>query len=557
MTDHVHHKTIAQPQPAAARTASSFLARNEFLIPLGLFVVFLAATLPGIAWGEWHPDEVAIRAIKALHGEWQIGEVNFDYPLLPQYVVYGLGRILLAYGYTDSEILVAARVLSAGMAGLTVVLTYFLARRAGAGILTAGLSGLFLLCVTELAHHGRFAHNDTYVIFFTTLSILMLVQYHNEGHRGWLYAAFFTVGLAASSKYIGGSLLLAPAAYFLFSQRKSFRGNLFSTAETIFIGGALTFLGYAAGSPKALFWMTYYFKRVFTALQWQIEYGHTPGSVRGLIGQYRVLFDGLGAMIFILFAAGFLWACYRVFQAWRNRSFRQGSRAGIFAVLLLALLALDLPMLVSYNYQFRYFLTVLPILAIFSAFLVERIYAWAVASGKPLYPNLIIAGVALIVLFSFARLASLALLFLNDARFSASDFIRTLPKGTSLEHTSYHPNIPSEHFEREHNYPVYFLRSINDEVPTSDRYKFNAGEAGLDERETDYFLVDSFTQSKFEDPYTCSINPVECSFFEQLAGGGSDHYKLIAEYSYRLPELLPQISVEYVNPAIRVYERIE
>lgn len=556
MTDHVQDKTIAQPRQKAARAAASFLARNEFLIPVGLLVVFLAATLPGISWGQWHPDEVAIRAIKALHGEWQIGEINFDYPLLPQYAVYGLGWVLLSFGYTDPEILVAARVLSAVLAGLTVVLTYILARRAGAGILTAGLSGLFLLCVTELAHHGRFAHNDTYVIFFTTLSLLMLVRYHNEGHRGWLYAAFFTVGLAASSKYIGGSLLLAPAAYYLFSQRRNFRTNVFSIAETIFISAALTFLGYAAGSPKALFWMTYYFKRVFTALQWQIEYGHTPDSVRGALGQYQVLFDGLGAGLFILFAAGFLWACYTVIQAWGRKSFQPDPRAGTFSVLLLGLLALDLPMLVSYNYQFRYFLTLLPILAIFSAFMVERLYSRAVASGRTVYPNLVVAGAALIVLFSFARLASLAMLFLNDARFAAGEFVRTLPAGTSLEHTTYHPDIPLEHFEREHNYPIYFLRNVNDAVPTSDRYKFNAGESGLDDRETDYFIADSFTQDKFEDPYTCSIMPVECSFFEQLAGGRSDHYRLVAEFSYRLPAFLPQISVEYVNPAIRVYERI-
>jgi hypothetical protein len=50
--------------------------------------------------------------------------------------------------------------------------------------------------------------------------------------------------------------------------------------------------------------------------------------------------------------------------------------------------------------------------------------------------------------------------------------------------------------------------------------------------------------------------PVECRFFEQLAGGGSDHYKLIAEFSYHLPAYLPQIRAEYVNPAIRIYERI-
>ena len=126
--------------------------------------------------------------------------------------------------------------------------------------------------------------------------------------------------MAASSKYIGGSLILAPLAYYLFSQRRNFRGQLFSILETLFISAAVTFLGYAIGTPKALFWMTFYFKRVFTALGWQINYGHTPGAVRGVIGQYQVLLSGLGIVIFLLFSAGFVWACIQIIQAYRQKS---------------------------------------------------------------------------------------------------------------------------------------------------------------------------------------------------------------------------------------------
>jgi hypothetical protein len=406
-----------------------------------------------------------------------------------------------------------------------------------------------------LTHNGRFAHNDTYVIFFTTLSILMLIQYHKEEHRGWLYAAFLTVGMAASSKYIGGSLIFAPLAYYVFRQRKNLKNNLFQILETLFICGALTFLGYAIGTPKALFWMTWYFKRVFAALQWQIEYGHTPDAVRGVIGQYQVLMNGLGIVLFLLFAAGLLWVGSQVIQAWRNPTMQQHSRTGNFAILLLALFALDLPMMVSYNFQFRYFLTLLPILAIFSAFFVEWIYTRAVQSNLSIYPKLVIAGVVCITLFSFARLVSVALLFINDSRTPAGEFLHTLPVGTSLEYTYYPPNIPSNHFEREHNYPVHFIRNMNDEVPTNKKYDFNVGEADLDDRQTNYLVIDSFTADKFNDPYTCSIMQVECDFFKQLATGQSGHYRLIAEFSYQLPAFLPQIRVEYVNPTIRIYER--
>jgi 4-amino-4-deoxy-L-arabinose transferase-like glycosyltransferase len=559
MTEHLQKKTLSASQPAHTSTLVSFLVRNEYLIPLVLFLVFLAVTLPGISWGApsvWHPDEIVVRSIKALHGEWKFSEINFDYPDLPQYTMYWLGKLVLALGYGDGQVLVTARVLSAVLAGLVIVLTYLIARRAGGGIVVAALGGLFLLCVSEMVHNGHFAHNDTYVMFFTTLSIWMLLQYHNRGHRGWLYAVFLTIGMAASSKYIGGSLILAALAYYLFSQRKNFRSQLFSILETLFISAALTFLGYAIGTPKALFWMTYYFKRVLSALGWQINYGHIPGAVRGVIGQYQVLLNGLGIVIFLLFAAGFVWACVQVIQAFRHRTLTQESRAANFSILLLVLLALDLPMMVSYNYQFRYFLTILPVLAVFAGFFVEWLYGRAAQSATRIYSGLVVAGVVLIVLFSFARLISVAMLFTNDARSAAGAFIRTLPTATSLEHTYYPPPIPAGTFEREHNYPVYFIRNSNDQVPTDKKYKFNIGEAGLDDRRTTYLVTDNFTADKFNDPYTCSLMPVECDFFKQLATGQSKHYRLIKEFSYHLPAFLPQIHVEYVNPTIRIYERI-
>jgi len=157
-----------------------FLQKHEWIIPFGLFILFLAFTLPGISWGApigWHPDEIVVRSIKALHGEWKFSEINFDYPDLPQYAMFFLGKLLLSIGRTDGDILVASRILSAVLVGFTIILTYILTRRIGGSVLVAGLSGLFLICVSEMSHNGRFAHNDTYVTFFITLSILFLINY--------------------------------------------------------------------------------------------------------------------------------------------------------------------------------------------------------------------------------------------------------------------------------------------------------------------------------------------------------------------------------------------
>jgi hypothetical protein len=236
---------------------------------------------------------------------------------------------------------------------------------------------------------------------------------------------------------------------------------------------------------------------------------------------------------------------------------KQNSREGVSAILLLAILALDLPIMVSYNYQPRYFLALMPPLAILSAFLLEDMYSLSQRNRNPIYSKAIVAGVALVALFSFARITSLLLLFVNDARIPASEFIKTLPVGTSLEHTYYPPTIPGDHFEREHNYPVHFLKTPTDQVPVSAKYVFNAGEAGLDDRLTDYFITDSFTYSRFNDPRTCETMQIECDFFKQLETGRSNHYRLIAEFFYTPPPYLPRMNVQFANPTIRVYERIK
>ena len=539
--------------------AKVFLEKHEWILPLGLFTLFLSLTLPGITWGApsvWHPDEIVVRSIKALTEDYQFSEINFDYPDLPQYTMFFLGKLILALGYTEKEILIASRTLSAILAGLTVVITYFIARRIGGSLFVAGLSGLLLISVSEMSHNGRFAHNDTYLVFFVTLSVLFLLKYVSNQNKLSLYASFLAVGMAASSKYIGGSLVLAPLAAYLFEQRGNIKTRWLNIGETLFISTVVTYLGFGLGTPKALFWMTYYFKRLIPTLQWQVNYGHQPDSVRGIFGQYAVMANGLGLGLMLLFGVGFVWAVWGVVKAYRKNSISQEPQTKSFAIILLAILVLDLPMMISYNYQLRYFLTLMPFLAILTAFFIDYAYDQAKKAKNKIYPIAVSVTVLAIILYSLARIVSLMLVVMNDARIPATAFMKTLPVGTSLEHTNYPPTLPSEHFEREHNYPIYFVRG-DEPLPTSSRYVFNDGEAGLVDRQTDYFIVDDFTADKFKNQYFCDAMPLECEFFKQLETGQSEHYKLLQEFKYTLPPYLPQIKFEFINPTIRIYERIQ
>jgi len=534
-----------------------FLERYEFIIPLLLFVLFLAFTLPGISWGApsiWHPDEVVYISIGALYEGKEFDASNFNHPHLPIYAMLGLGKILVALGQTDKEVLIGARVLSAALTGLTIVLAYLIPRRTGKNIYVSALSGLLLLSVSEMSHNGRFAHNDTFVTFFCALTIFFLVQYITKNHKGWLYAAFFASGMAVSSKYIAITLAIVPTILYLWTKRESFFKRTLEIFETIFIGGILTYLGYAVGTPKALTWMAYYFKRLIPALIYNSNYGVQPDSVRGIIGQYSVFLNGVGVALFLLFLTAFLWGCYKVLLAYRAKSL---NTEGYRALLILSILVIDLPIMASYNYPTRFFLPLMPFFAILSALFVSDLYMFAKQSGSSTYPKLIGTSLTLILVLSLARLISVMLLFMNDARLSATKFVASLPAGTSLEHTEYPPTIPAEHFDREHNYPIYFKNTPDEPILTNKNYLYNVGEVGLDDRQTKYLVVDGFTFHKFDNPYTCEIMQVECDFFKQLATGQSEHYKLIADFSYKLPRFLPQLEVSFVNPEIRVYERIE
>jgi len=492
-------------------------------------------------------------AIRALHADYDFDSSNFNHPHLPIYIMFGLGKLLLALGQPDKEVLIAARVYSIIVVGLTIVLAYLIPRRLGYNVFVSGLSGLLALVNSEMIHNAHFAHNDTSVTFFSTLTFFLLVLYKTQARRGWLYATFYCAGLAMSSKYSAVSLAVLPFLVYLWMARRSVAQRPLRVFETLFIGSALTYLGYATGTPQALTWMAYYMKRLIPALLYSSNYGVAPGSLKGILGQYSVVLSSIGLPLFLIFALAILWSLYRIFTKWRSGSLKEQSDR---LLLLLAILVIDLPMAVSYNYPIRFFLPLMPLLAILAALFIHDMYELARRTkDSTLYSQLIGTGLGVVVLFSMARVAGVMLLFLHDSRIPASAFVASLPAGTSLEYTYYPPTIPSNHFEREHNYPIFFQKSPDQFPPTNKNYVFNTGEAGLDERQTRYLVVDSFTADKLNDPYVCQSMQVECDFFKELASGRSQHYNLLKTFSYSLPPYLPQVNISFVNPEIRIYER--
>ncbi len=546
---------------------SNFLTHYEKWIPFALFLVFLLVTLPGIDWGApdlWNPDELVWRVIKALDGEMKFDETepDYNYPSLPKYVMYGVMGLARALGASPKAMLVLARLISVLLGGLTVLLIYNMMKAAGAHLYTRIFSAFLAISNTALVHNARFAHNDLYLLFFVTLSLFAIIRYSLTAKRLWLYLAFFSAGCAASSKYTGVSIVVVLLAVFLVAEWRNLRQDILRQAETLFIAVILTTLGFALGTPKALLWAAFYFKRMIPAALRFASYGRGPDSLIGLYGQWSTFREAVGTPVYFLFLLAFAWfalsSLFQTVTASRQppienlQSKIANRKAQIAGILLSAIVIFDLPFLMSYNYVPRFFLPFLPMFAVLAGLFVEEAAHFLRTKGYLSAVYLLASLLVLVLAASFLRVVSVALLFANDARTPAGAFLETLPPGTLLEFTLYPPTVPEGHFSKARNYPIYMIKYPGETVPTNKPYLYNQGEDGLYERQVDYLVVDSFTYSRFSDAYVCETNPVECQFFNRLLAGQTS-LRLLASFEYSLPPFLPQISLAAVNPAIKIY----
>jgi len=534
------------------------LVKYEKFIPLVLFLLFVAVTVPGISWGApslWNPDELFWRVNMALGGEMKFDETepDYNYPSLPKHVMYGVGWLVEKAGGSQRDILVSARLISVLLGGLTVILIYQIAKMASANIYVRLLSSFLALSSTVLAHNARFAHNDLYLLFFITLALFALIKYRLSKNRLWLYLAFFSVGCAASSKYTGVSFLAVLLVFFLVENWRTIRTEWLRTVETLFIASILTVGGYIIGTPKSLLWMSFYFKRMIPAALRFASYGRGPDSVIGFYGQWGTFRAAVGTWAYYLFLIALLWFVAKLIL-WKLKKVEENELRGkIIFTLLVSIFIFDLPFWFTYNYVPRFFLPFLPMFAVLAGLFVEDAVSFVKKRGLAFaVPLIMIVGI-LIIAVSFLNVLSVTLLFANDARTPAGEFLETLKPNTVLEYTLYPPSIPENHFATARNYPIYLIKYPGETVPTNKAYQYNQGEEGLYEREVDYFVADNFTYARFSDPYICETNPVECDFFNKLIAGETSLH-LLASFHYSLPSYLPQISLAAVNPDIKIYE---
>ena len=530
--------------------------RTDLLISLALFLLFAAITLPGVWWGApsfWHPDELAKNVYKMVEGEYRIDPTYFNYPFLPKNVMLLTGKALDRLGYSRYAYIVTVRSMNALLAGLIIVLIYQITRWLGGGRLAGLVAAGMIMTSSEMALNARIAHNDIYLATFTTLAVTFVIQYRVSGKKSWLYASFFTIGLAGSSKYNGLGLAVMPVFMLLYDQREKLKQNAFEIFKTLLVGGGWFLVGFLIGTPQAITQFSI-FRQYFSVSMFQhAGFDRQPDTPVGIIGQWAVLGESMGMAAAILFLVSVLYHVILLIRGGRWIVDKGDKRRQGIEVILVALVSLNLPMLMVYNYAARFYLPMMILAAVLVGLFVGDLLEFGAKRKDRLMTTGIGAAVLLVLGLSALRVASVVLLFFNDSRIAASAFIAGLPKKSSVEYTFFPPTVPDRFFSRKHNYPLFFPKSMMEGKPDpSQQGKVNLGESGLQKRETDYLIIDSPTFERFKDPATCEAIPVECSFFKRLRAGETS-YQLDRSFAYQLPAVLPQLKPFFLNPKIEIY----
>ncbi len=533
----------------------SWLENHSLAILLGFAVITVLAILPHISWGlpaEWHPDEIANDVRKALEGKQPLLDNNYDYPMLPKIFLYAVGKIVFHFGYDASTYFRVVRFFSAVLAAAILFITYQITRAAGGNKISGLFASLLCLSSSEIFLHAHFAHNDLYLVFFASLSIYALLRYQTQHSRAWFFLACFLGGLAIASKYNGIGLTLAIAVVFFYTEKSDPPQQPIQVLKTLFIGGGICLLAYLLSNPTAALHPLTYLHDLLPALRHHSIYARTPSSPIGALGEWQVMINALGLPAFLMLTGSALYGVSQLILTKPVHTRTDSSYTRSAYILLVCLIALDLPILFSYNLQARFILPLLPPAFALTALSIEDIYT-RLASIQPNWNWLLMLFLLVTIVWSGLRVISVFLLFQNDARIAAGQYLQGLPHRASIETTLYPPTLDHNIFRKVRLYPIFFPKYPGHQPPET-KVIFNQGEAGIEQRAPQYLVVDSFTYQRFDNPYICQTVALECAFFQRLSQGET-HYQLVATFQYTLPRFLPQVSAEFVNPTIKVYQR--
>lgn len=262
--------------------------------------------------------------------------------------------------YEFPQFYVAARLTSAVIGTLVVLLIFMLVRRLGnerLGLIAAAITALTPMLVVQ----AHFSTPDTVLTFMGLLSLYLLVRVYDnwETDNGWAYiGAAFVCGLTVSTKY-NGAVLLFPLLLLPLLKTRS----LDQWLSLRILGGPLTFLlGFFAGTPYALLNIPSFLNWAGYSLRLYNAPNEVP-TVPSWQWHFNYLSTSREAPVFILGLIGF----FISLRLWGKRGFIINAFAVIFTLAIIS----------QTNRQARMWLPLAPIFAAWAALVVDGVINWA------------------------------------------------------------------------------------------------------------------------------------------------------------------------------------
>jgi 4-amino-4-deoxy-L-arabinose transferase-like glycosyltransferase len=338
----------------------------------------------------------------ALEGYYRVGKLRGRYDSLPDFL---FDAVVSRPGLTYR----IGRTLSVGLALLTVVATFGLAREYSGRATTALWAALLISVAFLHVVFSRFVTVDVAMVLFTTGALYFCLRVARTGSTRDFVLTGILAGLAASAKYNGAvvGLALCPAALFA-------RGGLVKRTELAAAGGKLALaalaamVAFAATSPYAL-------------ANWDaVQAGFTKHGYFYSRGPDPL---GLWVHLWTTFPLGLGWPLYAVSLLGLALAIRRRrAQDWVLIVFFVSFLALIGGVRVVYP---RYALPLVPVLIVLAADTVGRylggVLATSIGIAVLALPNVVSA-------ISFDRLASQ-----RDTRLLATDWIaENLPRRTAI-----------------------------------------------------------------------------------------------------------------------------
>lgn len=211
------------------------------------------------------PDEeqIVVRALRFGYGD--LNPHWFLYPTLYLYLTFFLYAVYFAIGsvfgvfgsaadfglafFRDPTVFyLLPRLLSALLGAATVLCVYFAAKKLFDNERYGLFSALFLSVSLFHVTYSHLAKPDITMLFFLMLGFSFAVLYYKEGRRTWSLLAGLFAGLAVSTKYPAGMIVVPLILAHVFTDRQRPRRRLSDLAVSL----GLMASGFIAGSPYAL-----------------------------------------------------------------------------------------------------------------------------------------------------------------------------------------------------------------------------------------------------------------------------------------------------------------